>query len=68
MLAFIREPVPPARTRKPVDPKPVNSALLDADDWSADEVAVFVWVFILAAVRGPAPGAKAAENGNSNRN
>ena len=32
ILAFIREPVPPARIRNPVLPNPVNSSLLDGVD------------------------------------
>ena len=32
MLAFMREPVPPARIRKPTLPKPVNSSSLSVDD------------------------------------
>lgn len=33
MLAFMRDPVPPARIRKPVEPKPANSSS-DVDDGS----------------------------------
>ena len=36
MFAVIREPVPPARTRKPTLPKPVNSSSLV--DEAMDEV------------------------------
>ena len=44
MLAFIREPVPPARMRKPTLPKPVNASSLDSDDELRREVLDADWL------------------------
>ena len=38
MFAFIREPVPPARTRKPTLPKPVNSSSFDDSSFDAEKM------------------------------
>ena len=70
MLAFIREPEPPARMRKPVDPKPANSS--EEEDWSDDDeedddavLAAKDGLAIAALLC--AAGRNAAENGRSRR-
>jgi len=69
----MREPVPPARMRKPVLPNPVNSLSEVGDDWS-DEVVVTVVVAlvvvgreIVMALLDAGVGRNAAENGNIRR-
>mmetsp|Transcript_15956 Transcript_15956/g.34750 ORF Transcript_15956/g.34750 Transcript_15956/m.34750 type:complete len:108 (-) Transcript_15956:2-325(-) len=67
MDAFMREPVPPARTRNPVLPNPVNSS--DADDWCEveDAAAALAGGREMMALSNVA-GRKAAENGKRRRN
>lgn len=77
ILAFIRDPVPPARIRKPVLPKPLNSASLVTEEESVvgeeartEVVAVTEDREIIEEMAAllDAAGRNAAENGSSNRN
>jgi len=73
----MREPVPPARMRKPVLPNPVNSLSEVGDDWSDEVVARVVVAVVVAlvvvgreivmALLDAGVGRNAAENGNIRR-